>query len=83
MQLGTIAGDQIALRGDALRSSGLELLGSGIGSVAINQLLQGAGELLAASSSAGFKAHVEALPLSEVAAAWAGHPAVRYVLTSG
>lgn len=83
VQLGTIAGDQIDLRGDALRSSGLELLGSGIGSVAIDQLLQGAGELLAAAPIAGFKAHVETLPLSDVAAAWAGDPAVRYILTSG
>jgi NADPH:quinone reductase-like Zn-dependent oxidoreductase len=32
VQLGTLAGDEIPLRGDALRSSGLELLGSGIGS---------------------------------------------------
>jgi NADPH:quinone reductase-like Zn-dependent oxidoreductase len=83
VQLGTVAGDQIALRGDALRSTGLELLGSGIGSVAIDQLLQGAGELLAAAPSAGFKAQVETLSLSDVAAAWAGDPAVRYVLTSG
>lgn len=83
VQLGTIAGDQIALRGDALRSSGLELLGSGIGSVAIDQLLQGAEELLAAAPGAGFEAYVETLPLSDVAAAWAGDPAVRYILTSG
>lgn len=83
VQLGTVAGDQIALRGDALRSTGLELLGSGIGSVAIDQLLQGASELLAAAPGAGFSAPVEALPLSDVAAAWAGDPAVRYVLTSG
>jgi len=39
---------EIALRGDALRSSRLELLGSGIGSVPVRDLLAGARELLAA-----------------------------------
>ena len=83
VQLGTVAGDQIALRGDALRSSGLELLGSGIGSVAIDQLLQGAHELLTLAPTAGFTANVEILPLSQVADAWAGDPSVRYVLAPG
>ncbi|WP_299177338.1 zinc-binding dehydrogenase [uncultured Brevundimonas sp.] len=81
VQLGTIAGDQIALRGDPLRSTGLELIGSGIGSVAIDQLVLGAGELLAATLSAGFTADVKTLPLARVKDAWAADPTVRYVLT--
>lgn len=81
VQLGTVAGDEIALRGDALRSSGLELLGSGIGSVAVRDLLAGAGELLAATMQAGFDAAVTTLPLAAIDAAWAGSPDIRYVLS--
>lgn len=80
VQLGTVAGDEISLRGDTLRSSGLELLGSGIGSVAVSELLAGAGELIAATTEAGFDAPVTILPLSAVADAWGGSPDARYIL---
>ena len=81
MQLGTLAGDEISIRGDMLRSTGLELIGSGIGSVAVQELLAGAGELLAATSTAGFNAPFTSLPLRDVADAWNGDPDVRYILT--
>lgn len=81
VQLGTIAGSEISLRGDALRSSGLELLGSGIGSVSIRDLLEGARELLTATGSSGFHAPVTTLPLTSIAEAWNGRPDVRYVLS--
>jgi NADPH:quinone reductase-like Zn-dependent oxidoreductase len=80
VQLGTMAGDEIALRGDMLRSSGLELIGSGIGSVAVADLLAGAGELLAAAPAAGFETGFTSLPLAEVETAWAGNADTRYVL---
>jgi len=80
VQLGTLAGEEIPVRGDMLRSTGLELLGSGIGSVAVKQLLEGAGELLAAAAGAGFDAPFKSLPLRAVADAWSGDPDVRYVL---
>lgn len=83
VQLGTVAGDEIAIRGDMLRSTGLELLGSGIGSVAVTELVAGAGELLAAAPTAGFDAPFTTLPLSAVATAWSGAPDVRYILTPG
>ncbi|WP_437874484.1 zinc-binding dehydrogenase [Sorangium sp. So ce513] len=80
VQLGTVAGDEIPLRGDMLRSTGLELMGSGIGSVAVNELVAGAGELLAAAPAAGFNASFTSLPLRAVADAWNGDPGVRYLL---
>jgi NADPH:quinone reductase-like Zn-dependent oxidoreductase len=83
VQLGTVAGDEIAIRGDMLRSSGLELLGSGIGSVAVTELVAGAGELLAAATAAGFDTPFTSLPLSAVATAWSGGPDVRYILRPG
>jgi NADPH:quinone reductase-like Zn-dependent oxidoreductase len=81
VQLGTIAGDEISLRGDMFRSTGLELIGSGIGSVSIQDLLNGAGELLAAAPAAGFETPFVSLPLDRVAEAWNGDPDVRYILT--
>lgn len=80
VQIGTIAGEEISLRGDALRSSGLELIGSGMGSVALSEMLACAGELLAAAGKAGFDSPVSVLPLERVADAWAGGPDTRYVL---
>jgi NADPH:quinone reductase-like Zn-dependent oxidoreductase len=80
VQLGTLAGDEIPLRGDMLRSSGLELLGSGIGSVAVKELLAGAGELLAAAPAAAFAPPFKTLPLSKVAEAWSGDPGSRYII---
>jgi NADPH:quinone reductase-like Zn-dependent oxidoreductase len=81
VQLGTLAGDEIPLRGDMLRSTGVELIGSGIGSVAVKDLLVGAGELLAAAPRAGFDAAFTSLPLRSIAEAWKGDPDVRYILT--
>lgn len=81
VQLGTVAGDEISLRGDAFRGSGLELMGSGIGSVAIRELLAGARELLTETNKAGFDAPVTTLPLTAVAEAWAGPSDVRYILS--
>lgn len=80
VQLGTAAGDEIPIRGDMLRSTGLELIGSGIGSVAVKDLLIGAGELLAAAPAAGFSTPFTQLPLNAVAEAWNGDPNVRYIL---
>lgn len=80
VQIGNLAGAEIPLRADMLRSSGLELLGSGIGSVSFAELLAGANELLAAAPEAGFDPPFESKPLRDVAAAWTGDPAVRYII---
>jgi NADPH:quinone reductase-like Zn-dependent oxidoreductase len=80
IQLGTVAGEEIPMRGDMLRSSGLELMGSGIGSVSVRDLLLGAGELLAAAPTAGFEPPFRSVPLEHVSNVWGGDPDVRYIL---
>jgi hypothetical protein len=77
-----LAGDEVPIRGDMLRSSGLELLGGGIGSVAIQQLVAGAGELLAAAPAAGVDAPCRSVPLSAVANVWNGDGNVRLVFST-
>ena len=70
VQIGSIAGETIALSAHGLRSSGLEILGSGIGSLSISELVTGAGELLAALPAGGFETPVKTMPLSAVEDAW-------------
>jgi NADPH:quinone reductase-like Zn-dependent oxidoreductase len=79
VQIGNSAGAEVSLRADMLRGSGLELLGSGIGSVAIKELLAGAGELLSISSEAGLKPAFTSVPLTDVARIW-NDPSVRYIV---
>ncbi|GIJ43662.1 zinc-binding dehydrogenase [Virgisporangium aliadipatigenens] len=76
VQLGNDAGAEIPLRADTLRGSGLELLGSGVGSVAVADLVAGAAELLAA----GFDAPYTAVPLRDAERVWNADPAVRHIL---
>ena len=71
VQIGSISGGTITLPSAALRSSSLELLGSGIGSVAFPDLLASIRGVLDAAPSAGFQTQTESMPLAEVASAWA------------
>ena len=58
----------------------MELLGSGMRSVALSEMLACAGELLAIAGKAGFDSPVTVLPLEKVADAWADDRDIRYVL---
>ncbi len=83
VQIGTAAGDEIPIRGDMLRSTGIELIGSGIGSISVKELLAGAGELLAAAPAARFHAPFKSVPLSAVTEAWSEAPETRLLLLPG
>ena len=81
VQIGAISGMDITLAGSALRSSALQLMGSGIGSVPQRQIIAAIRGVLEAAPSAGFKVSARALPLAEVATAWnAGDAQSRIVL---
>jgi NADPH:quinone reductase-like Zn-dependent oxidoreductase len=75
VQVGESAGKAITLPAATLRSSGVELLGSGFGSASIQQIMQAVGEFLKDASEGQFKFNTKAVPLSDVAALWkaAGH----------
>lgn len=83
VQLGTMAGAEIPIRGDMLRSTGLELMGSGIGSVAVADLLACAGELLAAAPAAGFDTDFTSVSLDKIGEAWNDSSNRRYVVLTG
>lgn len=70
VQVGSLSHANVTLPAAALRSSGLELLGSGLGSVSNEGLVRAAAGVLDAVASAGLHIDAEAVPLSEVERAW-------------
>ncbi|WP_413733861.1 quinone oxidoreductase family protein [Sodalis sp. RH21] len=70
VQIGAAGGPDISLPGAVLRSSAIELMGSGIGSIALDRLVSAAGELLHATLPGGFAIAATPVPLSEVEQAW-------------
>jgi len=70
VQIGTMAGPTISLAGTKLRSSGLEILGTGLGSVTNQDLLAGIGGFLKALAAERFRVAVEVYALSDVERSW-------------
>jgi NADPH:quinone reductase-like Zn-dependent oxidoreductase len=70
VHIGGVSGAEIKLPGAVLRSSGLQLMGSGLGSVPFDKLLAAIGGVFAATVPGGFKIATHAVPLSEVEKAW-------------
>ena len=70
VQIGSLSGPDINLPSAALRSSALQLMGSGIGSIPFPRLLQAIHGVLQAAPSAGFKIATQRVPLAEVTKAW-------------
>jgi NADPH:quinone reductase-like Zn-dependent oxidoreductase len=70
IQIGESAGKAISLTAATLRSSGLELLGSGFGSASLDQIRQALAEFFQLAAKEPFQFHAKALPLSEVETLW-------------
>jgi NADPH:quinone reductase-like Zn-dependent oxidoreductase len=70
IQIGSVAGPNISLSAAILRSSGLELLGSGFGSASLPQIMQALREFIAAASESPFSIRTQTVPLSDVESAW-------------
>jgi len=81
VQIGTLAGPNVTLPGAALRSSGLELLGTGLGSLSHAELVACIGEFFESYVAGGFRVAATAVPLSEIEAAWGRTSRERIVLT--
>jgi NADPH:quinone reductase-like Zn-dependent oxidoreductase len=81
VQIGSMAGAVVALPAAALRSSGLELMGSGIGSVSIGSLVRVIGAAARAIVPGKFAIEAEAVPLKDVEATWNARAEGRIVYT--
>ena len=70
VQIGSISGETISLQGGTLRSSGVELMGSGLGSLSAAAIVEALEAMFEAAASTGLKIETEVAPLSEVETAW-------------
>lgn len=70
IQIGSAAGSDIALPAATLRSSGLELLGSGMGSASLPQIVQALAEFFQAAAQQPFHFQVKTAPLKEIEKFW-------------
>jgi NADPH:quinone reductase-like Zn-dependent oxidoreductase len=70
VQVGAMSASEITLPAAILRSSPVELMGSGLGSVPNDRLIRCIGEVLKATGPAGFQIATKTVPLSEVESAW-------------
>jgi NADPH:quinone reductase-like Zn-dependent oxidoreductase len=71
VEIGSISGRDINLPSAVLRSSSLQLMGSGFASVPLPRLQEAVKGVLQAAPSAGFKAAIKAVPLADVGRVWA------------
>ncbi|HEV2577848.1 MAG TPA: zinc-binding alcohol dehydrogenase family protein [Acidobacteriaceae bacterium] len=70
IQIGNSAGAKIWLEASVLRSSGLELLGSGFGSASMQDLAASIADFFAEAARKPFEISVRTFPLRDVSAAW-------------
>ena len=70
IQIGSSAGSSIKLPAAALRSSGIELLGSGFGSASLEQILQAVARFFREAAQQPLQFTPKAAPLRDVEALW-------------
>ena len=70
IQVGNSAGPEITLRAETLRSSGLELIGSGFGSASLEEIFRSAAEFLKEAARRPFDFTIRTAPLREVESLW-------------
>jgi NADPH:quinone reductase-like Zn-dependent oxidoreductase len=80
VQVGSSSGGEITLPGAALRSSAIVLMGSGIKSVPLPDLLAAVGHVFAVAVSANLKIATRVLPLADVQTAWSGDGGKRRIV---
>ena len=82
INIGSLAGDEVLLSAGFLRNSGLELFGSGLGSVSNEAFLSSISGVMKAIVPGRFQIDIEQVPLSDVAGAWNRElPSKRLVFT--
>lgn len=70
LQIGSMAGPTISMPAATLRSSGLEIYGSGFGSVSIERIFQSLGKFLKEAANKPFTIETKPTPLRDVERLW-------------
>jgi len=81
INIGALAGASIALPAGVLRSSAVDMMGSGLGSLSNLALMRSIGSLMQVVRSIGLAVNAEPIPLSEVESAWTANASGRVVFT--
>lgn len=84
VQVGSAGGGEIALPAAVLRSSAIAMMGSGLGSVGLDRLVEAIRGVLGAAPAAGLALDHRRVPLADVGTTWAGpDQGRRIVYTTG
>ena len=84
IQIGSSGGANISLPATVIRSSGLELIGCGMGSIPFDSILATVGQVFAATVKHGLKIEPKILPLAKIEGNWAiATTATRTVFVTG
>lgn len=70
VQVGSVSGPDLTLPSAVLRSSAIEMMGSGIGSIAFDRLIATINAVLQAATPAGLMIATKSVPLSDFERAW-------------
>lgn len=82
VQIGSASGeDSIDLPSAALRSSAIELMGSGLKSVPMNKLMEGIAHVFEGAAKGAFQIAITTLPLEKIVEAWQAPGEPRMVVT--
>jgi NADPH:quinone reductase-like Zn-dependent oxidoreductase len=77
VQIGSVSGSNITLPSAVLRSSAIELMGSGINSIPRQRLVEAIGGVLQAAIPGGFQIATKTVPLPEVERVWSNDDSAR------
>src|SRR5271157_2199386 len=70
VEVGQMAGPAISLPADVLRSSGLEILGSGPGTIPLGEIISAIPEFMSLAATSDLPIDIDEVPLAEVEPAW-------------
>lgn len=79
VQIGNSAGPTLTLQASVLRSSGLEMLGSGFGSVSLEKIFEGMKALLQEAARKPFQIEAQPAPLRDIERLWNAKEEARLV----
>ncbi len=82
IQVGSVSGSDIDLPSAVLRSSAIELMGSGIGSIPLDRMIHAIAGVLHATVPAGLRIATRTAPLAAISEAWAEPEGGRRVVIS-
>lgn len=81
VNIGSLGGAEISMPAGVIRSSGLEIMGSGLGSVSNVRLVRSIASMLQVVHAAGLRIDAKGVPLTEVENAWSADSGARVVFT--